>query len=456
MNKNYIFIIALIILNVSFGVARAQEQLGLRERARKHYNQYEYFQAAQLLQKLADVKKPVLSDLELLADCYYRMKNYELAENWYSRVFNQPKSKTENLIKYGEVLKSNSKYNEAKQVFLQYVKLNGDQSRITTEIAGCDSSLIWIATPTLHQVTNETLVNTNLSEFSVFPYQNKVFYTGEPDTALFKSIYGRTGNPYLRIYTADKSSNTLSKPSIDLSNFNTGKYHIGPVTANADGSVLYVTRTTAGKILELNQVDRVKYQTNNLELYTFKKTRDKWEELSFPYNNVQKYSVGHATLTPDSKTLYFVSNMSGGFGGTDIWYCELQNDGTWGKPQNAGASVNTTKDEMFPYAGEAGSLYFSSNGWPGMGGLDVFMTKGSRQNWSKAINLRYPVNSSADDFSFTISPSTDNMVSGFLASNRKGGKGGEIGHVSKYSRVERSAISRTERSIAPNSSACLR
>ena len=142
MNKKYIFIITLIILNASFFVVRAQEQLGLRERAKKHYNQYEYFQAAQLLQKLADVKKPVLSDLELLADCYFKMKNYELAENWYSRVFNQPKSNTENLFKYGEVLKSNMKYNEAKQVFMQYVKLHGDKAHIATEIAGCDSSLV--------------------------------------------------------------------------------------------------------------------------------------------------------------------------------------------------------------------------------------------------------------------------------------------------------------------------
>ncbi len=425
MNKKYIIFIALIIFNASFNIVSAQEQSGLRERAKKHYNQYEYFQAAQLFQKLADVKKPFLNDLELLADCYLKMKNYELAENWYSRVVNLPKSKTENLIKYGEVLKSNLKYNEAKQVFLQYVKLSGDQSRVAVEIAGCDSSLAWIANPTLHQIKNQTLINTNRSEFAVFPYQNKVFFTAEPDTALFKSIFGRTGNPYLRIYSADQSRNELSKPAIDLSGFNTGKYHIGPLSTNADGSVLYITRTTAGKVLELNEVDRVKYQTNNLELYTFKKNKDKWEELPFVYNNVQKYSIGHASLSSDHKVLYFVSNMPGGFGGTDIWFCELQADGGWGKPQNAGAQINTVKDEMFPYSSSEGSFYFSSNGWPGMGGLDVFTAKGSKQNWSKALNLKYPVNSSTDDFGFIVFPSVDDTISGYLSSNRKAGKGGD-------------------------------
>ncbi|MES2652870.1 MAG: OmpA family protein [Bacteroidota bacterium] len=425
MNKKYIIFIALIIFNASFNIVSAQEQSGLRERAKKHYNQYEYFQAAQLFQKLADVKKPFLNDLELLADCYLKMKNYELAENWYSRVVNLPKSKTENLVKYGEVLKSNLKYNEAKQVFLQYVKLSGDQSRVAVEIAGCDSSLAWIANPTLHQIKNQTLINTNRSEFSVFPYQNKVFFTAEPDTALFKSIFGRTGNPYLRIYTADQSRNELSKPAIDLSDFNTGKYHIGPLSINADGSVLYITRTTAGKVLELNEVDRVKYQTNNLELYIFKKNKDKWEELPFVYNNVQKYSIGHASLSSDHKVLYFVSNMPGGFGGTDIWFCELQADGGWGKPQNAGAQVNTVKDEMFPYASSEGSFYFSSNGWPGMGGLDVFTAKGNKQNWSKVSNLKYPVNSSTDDFGFILFPSDDDTLNGYLSSNRKAGKGGD-------------------------------
>ncbi|MGF1923046.1 MAG: OmpA family protein [Bacteroidia bacterium] len=423
MKKNYIIVIALIILNASFNKVVGQEQLSLRDRAKKHYNQYEYFQAAQLFQKLADVKKPLLSDLELLADCYLKLKDYELAENWYSRVFNQPKSKTDNLIKYGEVLKANMKYSQAKEIFLQYVKLSGDQSRVATELAGCDSSLLWMASPTAHLIKNEALINTSRSEFSVFPNNENVFFTAEPDTAIFKSIYGRTGNPYLRIYTANRSNDELSKSAIDLSTFNVGKYHIGPVSSNKDGSILYITRTTAGKILELNEVDRVKYQTNNLELYIFKKNKEKWEELSFAYNNVQQYSVGHASLSSDQKLLYFVSNMPGGFGGTDIWYCELQNDGSWGKPQNAGAQINTTKDEMFPYANEEGTFYFSSNGWPGMGGLDIFIAKGSKQNWTKAENLKYPMNSSGDDFGVILFPTVDDTINGYLSSNRKGGKG---------------------------------
>jgi len=425
MNKKYTIIIVLFFWIASFNQGAAQEQMGLREHARKYYKEYKYFQASQLLQRLVDVKKPFLSDMELLADCYRRMKNYELAENWYSRVVNQPKAKAENLFRYGEVLMSNLKYNEAKAAFQQYVKNGGDQQRVINNIAGCDSSLVWLAHPTLHTLKNEESINTKLSEFSVFPYQQKVFYAGEPDTALFKSIYGRTGNPYLRIYTADRMAKTLNNPDIDRSSFNNGKYHIGPVSTNKDGSVLFITRTTTGEKVEIDEEDHVKYLTNNLELYVFKKNGEQWQSSAFPYNNVEKYSVGHASLSDDGKVLYFVSDMPGGVGGTDIWYCELQPDGSWGKPQNAGAMINTSKDEMFPYAGIKGKLYFSSNGWPGMGGLDIFVADGARQNWSKALNLKYPLNSPGDDFGYIVFSDHEDEATGYLSSNRKNGKGGD-------------------------------
>lgn len=420
MNKRYIVLVMLMVLLTSFNKAYSQEQLGLRGRAKQLYNQYQYFQAAALYQRLADSKKPFLEDLELLANCYLKLKDYELAENWFSRVVVLPKSKPENLIAYGEVLKSNLKYEEAKKVFQQYASLTGNNALVANAIAGCDSSLTWLANPTLHQLKNESLINTALAEFSVFPFQQKVFYTAEPDTVLFKSIYGRTGNPYLRIFTADLATNKeLSNPKVELSKYNNGVYHIGPIMSNKAESVLYITRTTYGKTLELSELDKVKYLTNNLELYIYKNNNGTWEEQPFAYNNVEKYSIGHAALSVDEKVLYFVSNMPGSLGGTDIWYCNLQADGTWGKPQNAGPNVNTAENEMFPYISAAGNLYFSSNGWPGMGGLDIFTAKGSQQNWSKAVNLKYPLNSSGDDFSYILTNNGD----GYLSSNRKGGKG---------------------------------
>lgn len=212
---------------------------------------------------------------------------------------------------------------------------------------------------------------------------------------------------------------------MDKSVYNEENYHIGPIMSNQKGNVLYVTRTYPGPSGEISKENKMKFRTNNLELYVYTENNGKYEVVPFPYNDIKKHSVGHAALSQDEKTLYFVSDMAGGLGGTDIWYCELQSDGSWGKPQNAGPAINTSQEEMFPNIGTDGTLYYSSNGLPGMGGLDIFSAKGAKNNWSKPANLRYPVNSAGDDFAFITNIANEDAVMGYLSSNRRGGAGND-------------------------------
>jgi outer membrane protein OmpA-like peptidoglycan-associated protein len=424
MNKKYF--IAIILILTLFNTVVAQEQFNLRDRAQKFYTEYKYFQAATLFRTLVDVKTPKLVDMQDLADCCVKIQDFEAAETWYARVVATEGSSPENLIKYGEVLKSNLKYAAAKKVLKLYETVTGDKEAVKISLQGCDSAVVWLASPTLHKLRNETGVNTPLANFSVFPYKQGIFFTGEPDQKSLKDIYGRTGRPYLRIYEAQKTiDNSLSEPAIELSVFNKGEYHIGPIITDQQGKNLYVTRTTTSKVLEVVKAGKTKYSTANLELYLFSQNAGEWEEKPFPYNNVEKYSVGHAALSRDEKTLYFVSNMPGGQGGTDIWYCELQASGSWGAPQNAGTNINTPKNEMFPSIDLNGKLYFSSNGWAGMGGLDLFSAEGAKQNWSIPRNLKYPLNSPADDFSFLSILDDKDVATGFLSSTRKGGVGND-------------------------------
>lgn len=423
MNKKYIIIV--LIAMASLNSVFAQEQFNLRDRAKKFLIEYKYFQGANIYQKLVDTKSPKLDDMEDLAFCYIKMQDFEAAETWYARIVAVKGSKPENLIKYGEALKSNFKYAEAKKNLQSYASLTGKSDTVSLSIAGCDSAVVWLANPTIHKIKNEGGINTALANFGVFPYKNGVFFVSEPDVKS-KDVYGRTGRPYLRIYEAKKGSdNLLSAAKIDSSIYNKGEYHIGPVITNKAGNVLYVTRTTTGKTLEVERKGKFKYNTANLELYIFTEDNGKWVEKPFKYNNVEKYSVGHATLSNDEKTLYFVSNQQGGLGGTDIYYCELQSDGTWGEPKNAGPAINTIKDEMFPLVNTDGTLYFSSNGWPGMGGLDLFSAKGEKQSWTKPQNLKYPLNSPADDFTLFTTQNSENVASGYLSSTRKGGVGND-------------------------------
>lgn len=422
MNWKYQYLTALfLVLSLSL---KAQEQAGLRDRANRFYAAYQYADAVNIYLKLADVKKPKLHDLERLANSYQKMNNYEAAENWFARVIQYPESKQENLMSYASVLKSNSRYQEAKKMFQQYATQTGDDKRVSNEIAGCDSALLWMARPTDHQLKNEAQVNTSSSEFGVFMQGNKVFYTGEPDVALFRKTHGRTGRPFLRIFNADRNADhSLSHPVTDKEIYNKEIYHAGPLISNKKGDTYFITRTHPRQEVGITTEEKFSFKTNNLELYIYTREKDDWKVTAFPYNNVKKYSIGHAALSPDEKTLYFVSDMPGGFGGTDIWYSDLATDGKWGEPQNAGTTINSAGNEMFPYINADGTLYYSTDGLPGMGGLDIFEAKGKRNNWSKPSNLKYPVNSAADDFAFISHNDENGVVSGYLSSNRKGGKG---------------------------------
>src|SRR5690606_15330453 len=141
--------------------------------------------------------------------------------------------------------------------------------------------------------------------------------------------------------TADRSAdNGLSDAVISGDGLNGEAFHVGPVSADAAGNTLYVTRTYVGKDGERSLEERRKYRTHNLELYIYSRgDGGSWEAVPFPYNDVERYSVGHASLSEDGTTLYYVSDMPGGRGGTDIWYSERRADGSWGDPVNAGGSI---------------------------------------------------------------------------------------------------------------------
>jgi len=131
--------------------------------------------------------------------------------------------------------------------------------------------------------------------------------------------------------------------------------------------------------------------------------------------------VSSAALSRDGHLIYFASDMPGGEGMTDIWYCEKQPNGRWGKPINCGKSINTPHEDDFPYIDSLGTLYYASKGLPGMGGYDIYSAKGEKAEWSDPQDLKYPINSTSDDFYFV----TRNGLNGFFSSNREGGAGSD-------------------------------
>src|SRR3546814_63754 len=184
------------------------------------------------LTKLVDTLKPRLQDLERLAYSYVQMKDYDAAENWYARVVEMEGSVADNRLLYGEVLKANGRYAEAKRQLMAYAEETGNADEVSVAIAGCDSAVVWMASPTVHRLRNEG-VNTSLSEFSVFPFGDQVYYTGEPD-GYMRGVerYGWTGHSFLRVYTADRlSENTPTNATLAPEPPNDSPYPICPVSA---------------------------------------------------------------------------------------------------------------------------------------------------------------------------------------------------------------------------------
>ena len=214
--------------------------------------------------------------------------------------------------------------------------------------------------------------------------------------------YGYSENPATRTQKFSKSLNT--------------KYHEGPMTFTNDGKKVIFTRNNFNNGKFKTSVDKI----NKLKIYIGDdKGAGQWNNIKEVPFNSNEYSTGHPSLTKDNKLMYFVSDMPGGFGGTDLYVVEY-NGGAFGTPVNLGPEINTAGSEMFPFVDERGNLYFSSDGHAGLGDLDIFYAQlsGGSTLKGKIKNMGTPVNSSKDDFGF-IADGERKM--GYLSSNRKRG-----------------------------------
>lgn len=241
--------------------------------------------------------------------------------------------------------------------------------------------------------------------------QNRIFFTykGKKARGGLQNIYGEQdpeGNYKEDIYSTYIESDILLEPT-DLG----GK-------VNTNGKEIAVG-------LSFNETQLIIYKDiNGGDLYETKKDKKSWTTptpLSGEINS--KHFEGNASLSLDGKTLFFVSDRPGGYGGTDIYKATLQNDGIWGKIENLGAVINTDKNEDTPFIHASGKLmYFSSKGHQNMGGYDIFSTSLIDLSWEKPINIGYPINTTNDDKHFSVSPDGETA---YFSSNRKGSLGGQ-------------------------------
>lgn len=254
-------------------------------------------------------------------------------------------------------------------------------------------------------------MNSEESDISPVYYNGRVVYSSSRDLNTdVKRIWSKSNLGYYDLYIGDPGgAGELIKTRYFDRKLNK-KYNEGPLSFNREGDFMAFTQN----YYESKKILKLKIMTSSM-------VDGKWDDpIHVPFNNPD-YSVGHPALNHDATIMYFVSDMPGGYGGTDIYKVTRNDDGTWGRPQNMGDKINTVGNEMFPFIHRDGLLFFSSDGHGGLGGLDVYMAHVNR-GVGEIEHLEAPVNSSADDFSFILS---SDQYSGYFSSNREEGNGSD-------------------------------
>jgi outer membrane protein OmpA-like peptidoglycan-associated protein/tetratricopeptide (TPR) repeat protein len=393
-----------------------------KAKADRLFTAFNYSKAIPFYEKLASKNnKHAAYAMQKLGDCHRLTGNFEEAARWYSNATAIDSITPELYFNYAQSLRSMGKYDAAAEIFRKYAQLKPNDPR--GELFAQYSLEVnkWEEPEFDYELLNAESLNTPYADFSPVYGKDGVIFTSDRMSRSGEKRYGWTGAFYLDLFYAPlkkQDGNDFpapGSPSLYAAGLSQ-PYHDGPASFSSDFNTVYFTRVTR----KSGELDSTRYYTNKLKIYSSKNEGDNnWSEAEPFYLNSDAYSVGHPALTEDGKTLYFVSDMPGGLGGTDI-YRVKKNDEGWGPAENLGAVINTFGNEMFPYIYDDNILYFSSDGLPGLGSLDVFKSAIGDGTFSKPENLKAPVNSPADDFGIVINA---NGKEGMISSNRSGGAG---------------------------------
>lgn len=422
MKKIHLSHLLLLLLCCFIATVSVSAQDSKTKKANDLFDKFSFPEAAEAYKKI--LAKEDIGEAKIkLADCYRFMNMPVEAEYWYEQVVQLSESEPIHKYYYGMALKSNGKFEEAKQQFLQYAQLVPADTRGLRQVEACEQATYFMTDPGIYQITLANNVNSAKADFGPAFYKEGIIYASEENVKNNEMEYNWREQPFLDLFYAKKEGENpaqLTKGETFKGTVNT-YLHEGTLAFTSDYGTMYFTRNSYYKG-RIGYDTEEKLKTVNLQIFEAKAEGgdDKFGSVkSMPFNN-DDYSVGHPTLSADGQALYFVSDMPGGYGGTDL-YVSYKSGDSWGQPENIGPEINTEGNEMFPFMAKDGTLFFSSDALPGLGGLDIFSTKQlSDGTWSQAENLRYPINTNADDFALIIDEKNEN---GYFSSNRPGGKG---------------------------------
>lgn len=387
------------------------------KKADKHFNRLEFIEAAKQYNNLIEDGKGDTYVYSQLAECYYNVFNTVEAERWYAKALENSENPAL-IYRYSQMLKANGKYEQSNQQMSKFASMRPADERAIAFRENPDYLPKILERGKKFNVQNLD-INGETSDFGGTLFEEKLYFASARNQD--RRNYGWTKEPFLDIYSASKNADGSFQPAVQMNDKINTKFHEGLVSFSPNGNVMYFTRESFfEKVYDQDSITKNK----NGVLHLFKATKlgSDWDKIEALSINSENYSVKNPSVSADGKTLYFASDMPGGFGNFDIYKAPINQDGTVGTPVNLGQKVNTEGQEMFPFISNNNTLYFSSNGHLGLGGLDVFYTRELDGRMTNVRNVGIPVNSNSDDFAFTIDEETE---TGFVSSNREGGKGSD-------------------------------
>ena len=382
----------------------------------------EYFEAAAIYRKVYTKTPPAKRDLRgyiafRMAECNRLINNTPRATSAYMNALRYKYPDSIVNLRLGQMYQKSGRYGEAIKYYNDYLLAEPGSVLAFNGVTGSEEAVKWKQSPTRYTVKRMDKFNSRRSEFSPMLYGEKydqLYFAstrtpkgaGKDKEETNSAITGQRHNDF---FLVKQDENGAWQAPVELEDEVNTEFDEGTPSFSKDGNTMYYTYCAQ---------DPEGPRTS--EIYISSRSSAKWGKGTRA--NIVKDSVtalGHPSISPDGKYLYFVSDAVGGYGGKDLFRARVVGS-DFGPMENLGPDINTPGDEMFPYVRDSVTLYFASDGHPGMGGLDIFKaTLDSTGKWN-VENMKAPINSAGDDFGITFA---GNKESGFFSSNRNDARG---------------------------------
>lgn len=411
--------ILLIVASLVYNFSIAQE--GQVKSVNNEYHQFAYIKTSEVLLKVANDGYKSVDLFQKLGNSFYFNNKMEEAAKWYGELMAMDEIvEAEYYFRYAQALKSNEDYDQSDKWMQRFNEANPDDRRGKAFLSKVDY-LNSIDRVSRDDVTLNNLdLNTEVSDFGSSQYKDQLFFASSRGGG---KNYNWNEQPYLDLYTATKQSNGAYENVTALDSEVNTKYHESSASFTPDDNLMFFTRNNYFKRKFKKGEDGI----NRLQMFRARIQNDgEWDEVTPVHFNSDDHSVAHPAVNVHGTKLYFASDMKDSAGASDIFVVDIKEDGSLAEPKNIGFGINTEGNETFPFVNEEGDLFFSSNGYPGLGGLDVYVIRDFEEKMATNSrdfiieNMGRPINSPKDDFGYYENLGTKE---GFLTSNRDGGKG---------------------------------